>query len=287
MVKTIWVLENVRKHLSFYRKFDTLMLLASAIQWRKHNSNSELLLYCDELTYNFIHQNSFNIVYDNVIKMQEDSSIDKDVFWASSKVQVISGQKDPFIIMDNDFIVYNTFESFLKDKVIVGHEENGQDYYPMPLDPYVKATKDILNRPNHKSVNCCFLYFPNPSFASSYGLTSMELMRRLTELKAPNSNYLVYAEQLLLKHLLDKYNIDYIGLINEEWQCKDLYFKQIGKGLIDSKAKWQYFRHYWMEKPKIYNSTEGYSLKEETALLESVVLPKIKQNKAEFNSIFN
>ena len=173
--------------------------------------------------------------------------------------------------MDNDFVVYKSFEPFLKDKVIVAHDENGEDYYPNALDPYVRGTKHLLNRPNHKSVNCSFLYFPNPKFSEAYAKTSVQLMKELTKLKAPNSNYLVYAEQLLLKHLLDMHKIEYDTLVNEVWQCKERFFIETDKGLIDRKEQRLYFRHYWMDKPKIKKDKDGFSLKKESTELENAI----------------
>jgi len=271
MVNVIWVLENIRKSKNFYKPFDTKLLLTSVSQWKKHNPNTNTILYCDKLTYNTFSEIEILEAWDEAKVVPQSEGIDKNVFWASSKVEVLRGVTKPTIILDNDFVVYKSFESFLKNKVIVGHDENGQDYYPDALDPYVRQTRHLLSRPNHKSVNCCFLYFPNAKFASSYANTSVELMKELTKLKAPNSNYLVYAEQLLLKHLLDLHKQEYDTLVNEIWQCKERYFIETNKGLIDRKEQKLWFRHYWMDKPKIVNNESGFSLEKETKQLDNSV----------------
>ena len=49
MVNVIWVLENIKKHSSFYTELKVSLLLASAIQWKKHNPNTKTFLYCDKL----------------------------------------------------------------------------------------------------------------------------------------------------------------------------------------------------------------------------------------------
>ena len=272
MVNVIWVLENIKRDNSFYKQFNTALLFNSVIQWRKHNKNTNTVLLCDELTYEFLTKlNALNLWHE-VKKMPWIKDIDKDVFWASAKVQGISGIEAPSVILDNDFIVYSNFEKYLGDKIIVGHDEDGKNYYPNAMDEYVRQTREYLNRPNHKSINCCFLYFPNPKFGKNYGLTSLELMKKLTEIKAPNSKYLVYAEQLLLKHLLDLHKQEYIPLIGDIWHCSDRKWEKREEGIIKDKHPQLLFRHYWMEKNKILSNEEGYSYDNEmTELLRVIV----------------
>lgn len=271
MVNVIWILENIRKHSSFYTELKVSLLLGSVIQWKKHNPNTNTVLYCDKLTHSLLSDLNAIELWDNVHKCSFDSTIDKEIFWASSKLEVLSNIKQPSIVLDHDFIVYKSFEPFLKDKLIVCHEENGENYYPNALDEYVRRTNHILNRPNHESVNCCFNYYPNPAFARSYANTSLELMKELTKLKAPSSKYLVYAEQLLLKHVLGLHKIEYTTLIPDVWHCSDRKWLKGNKGILQSKEANLYYRHYWMEKPKILDSSEGFAYINEINTLRSII----------------
>lgn len=271
MVNVIWILENIKKHPSFYTELKVNLLLTSAIQWKKHNPNTNTVLYCDKMTYSFLSDISAIDIWDYVFRVPFNQEIDKNVFWASSKLEVLSGITSPSVVLDHDFIVYKSFETYLKGNVIVGHAEDGESYYPSVMDEYVKRTRHILNRPNNNSVNCCFNYYPNPSFARSYANTSLELMKELTKLKAPNSNYLVYAEQLLLKHVLDLHNIEYECLIPDIWHCNDRRWIKGTKGLIDTAEIPLSFRHYWMDKPKIVGSSDGFSYIDEIEPLRRVI----------------
>ena len=271
MVNVIWILENIKRHSSFYTELGISLLLSSVIQWKKHNPNTKTVLYVDILTYKFLSNINAIELWDKVYRCDFNEPIDKDIFWANSKLCVLTSIQEPSVVLDYDFLVYKSFEQFLKDKVIVGHEENGEDYYPHALDDYVRRTKHILNRPNHKSVNCCFNYYPNPAFARAYGSTSLELMRELTKLRAPNSKYLVYAEQLLLKHVLDLHNIEYTPLVTDIWHCQTNKWSKGTKGLIDSKEAGLYFRHYWMEKNKILDSSEGFNYINEINTLKKII----------------
>jgi len=271
MVNVIWVLENIRKHTSFYSELKVSLLLSSVIQWKKHNPNTKTNLYCDKMTYSFLSDINAIELWDNVYRCSFDQTINKDIFWASSKLEILSNITEPSILLDHDFLVYKSLEPFLKEKLIVCHDENGENYYPNALDEYVRRTSHILNRPNHESVNCCFNYYPNPAFARSYAATSLELMRELTKLKPPSSKYLVYAEQLLLKHVLDLHNIEYSTLIPDIWHSSDRKWIKGSKGLIESKEASLYFRHYWMEKNKILDSSEGFTYINEINTLKKII----------------
>ena len=248
---TIWVLENIRKHNSFYKELDTLLLLTSVNQWKKYHPKHKTRLYADVMTLEFLDKLNALDLWDEKGFLPENKLVDKNIFWASSKLQALKQINEPVVLMDNDFIVYKSFESFLKDKVVVAHDENGIDYYPGPLDPYISRVKHIINRPNYRSVNCCFEYFPDPKFTYHYSETSLLLMEEFTKLKVPNSNYLVFSEQLLLKHLLDIFKVPYDVLIGDEFISKDRKWVSNREGLINSKEKDTWFKHYWMEKPEL------------------------------------
>ena len=189
MVNVIWVLENIRKSINFYNPFDTKLILTSVSQWKKHNPNTYTVLYCDKLTYDTFSKIQLLEAWDDVKIIAPSEGIDKNIFWASAKVEVLQGINAPTVILDNDFVVYKSFEHLLKDNVIVAHDENGQDYYPDPLDPYVRRTNHLLNRPNHMSINCSFLYFPN--YSQNYTKTINELFKKINLPILSETKYLI------------------------------------------------------------------------------------------------
>lgn len=270
-MKTIWVLENIRGDKTFYEKFDLLMMFSSVIQWKKHHPTFECSLYADKMTLEVITQLGANTFWDNTTVLPKNNAVNKNVFWASSKLQVLTQIKEPTIIMDNDFVVYTNFKKFLNQQVVVSHIEDGSNYYIMPTDHFAKKVKHLLSRYKPTAVNCSFLYFPDYKFMNHYATTSLEIMAILTRNKAPNSKYLILAEQLLLKHLLDLNEIEHIPLIDREYKCiKDVFSKKV-KGLIEFKKQHLFFKHYWMDKPRIKKSQHGFSLKDESKSLENVI----------------
>lgn len=266
-----WALDNIKEQRSFYKEFDFLMMFSSVVQWKKHHPDHTCRLYCDELTKKVITEMKADRLWDEISVLGRVRTIDKSVFWAASKLQAIRFIGEPFIIMDNDFITYRSFSEFFKSTVIVAHEEDTTDYYPTIFDPYIKQTKHILHNSGTTAINCSFLYFPDPKVSQSYAKLSIQLMEEFTKIKAPNSKYLIYSEQLALKHLLDEYKVKYQNLDGALWSAQDGAFTDREGGLLPMGEEHLWYRHYWTAKPHIYNSTLGYSLEKESEQLHNVL----------------
>lgn len=253
------------------------MMFASVIQWKKHHPTYHCVLHADKMTLEVITNLGGIALWDETITLKRNVGVDLKVFWAASKLQALRLSNEPTIIMDNDFVVYTSFDKFIKkNKVIVSHVEDGMNYYINPTDHFVKQVKHLLNRYRQEAVNCSFLYFPDPKFMQHYAKTSLELMQELSRLKAPNSKYLILAEQLLLKHLLDLHNINYTPLLDKKYNCTTNKYTDNIKGFIKTEKHNLSFRHYWMDKPKIKESKKGFNLKEESTTLNNVVKNKVK-----------
>ena len=96
-------------------------------------------------------------------------------------------------------------------------------------------------------------------------------MEKFTQLKVPNSRFLVFAEQLLLKHMLDFHNVNYDTLLNEKWNAKGKYYQPSDKGHISFQDSSLVYRHYWMDKPLIKKNAEGFNLQGEIAILNNIL----------------
>lgn len=285
---TCWTLDNIRKHQSFYKEFDLLMLFASVTLWKKHHPDYKCVLYADPMTEGVIKDLQADHLWDEIRTLGENKAIDKNIFWASSKLQALRFIDEPVILMDHDFLAYKPLGNLLGDKITVAHDENGIGYYPGPLDPYIRGVKHLINRPNHRSVNCCFVYFPDYKFTQYYAQQSLSLMEEFTKLRVPNSNYLVFAEQLLLKHLFDIHNIEYDTLLSEIWHCNEGYFYESKKeGLIPKGEEDLHYRHYWMTKPVILASDEGYIYNEEIQQLKNILAKDKKVNIEKLQNVYS
>lgn len=270
-MNTYWVYENIRKQISFYNKLDILLLLCSGYLWKKHHPNHTTTLYVDLLTHNFLTNINAHEIWDNIKLLPENKFVDKNVFWASSKLEVLRYIQGPSIIMDHDFLVYSNLDELLKDNIVVAVEEDGKGYYPTAYDPFMKAVSKYITRPKSIAINCSFLYFPFNSFANMYAEKSLDLMSIFTKMKAPNSRYLIVSEQLLLKHLLDTHKTRYDSLMKAQWDCVKKEYKPYSKGIYDLNICGTKFRHYWMDKNKIRESEKGFDFVEETTILKNIL----------------
>ena len=277
-MKVIWVYENIKGDNSFYTKLDTLLLISSGVQWKKHHPQYSTSLYCDKLTKTFLEDLNALDTWNQVIILSTNKSIDKSVFWASSKLEVLRNIKEPVLIMDHDFLVYRNISNLFSDKHLFAHEEDGVRYYPTANDPFIQQVSDLLPRPKPYAVNCCFSFFPDYRFANKYAEFSLELMYRFTKLKVPNSKFLIFAEQLALKHLLDYHKVEYDTLMKEVFLANERKFVSCDKGLIPKEETYKYFKHYWMDKPRIRkdeNCIEYINLKKIVGNNKGIKLEKL------------
>ena len=283
-MNTYWVYENIKEDHSFYNKLDILLLLCSGFLWKKHHPTHTTHLTADKLTLEYL--DSFNglSIFDKVDKIPKNKHVNKSVFWASSKVEKLRYINGPSIVMDHDFLVFKSFEKYLNQDPFFCHEENGTGYYDTAWNPFVQSINDLISRPKPHAINCCFLYLPNSDFANSYSKISIELMERFTKLKAPNSRFLVFAEQLVLKHLLDYHKIEYNTLLNEKWNAKGKFYEPSDRGYMTFDSSQTTYRHYWMDKPLIKQSLKGFDFNQEITILYNI-LKKSKVNLIELNNV--
>ena len=244
-MKIIWVLENIEKNKNFYSKFNILLLITSTILWKKNNPEDICVLYADNMTIDMLGGIKVLEVWDQIKPIPAQIKVNKSVFWASAKLQVLAEITEPVIIMDNDTHVYKPIKHLLDPKTVyVTNYEIGKGYYPSSIDTYISK---LTYRPRWKSdsVNVSFLQLPDPLFTQKYAKLSIKLMEELTVLKAPNPQYLRFSEQLLLKHLLDKENIKHKPIISNSWDCKTKdWVTDNNQGIWDKEESEQFFKHY-------------------------------------------
>ena len=276
-MKVIWVLENIRKHESFYSKLNILMLLASVSLWKRNHREDICVFYGDDITIDFLGRLKVLTLWDEIRSIGNNRKIDKQVFWASSKLQVLADVEESVIIMDNDTHVYKPIRHLLdSNTTYVSNYEVGKGYYPLSNDKYVKELT-YKTRWQTESVNVSFLHLPDPNFTNRYAELSLQIMEEFTAIKAPNPQYLIFAEQLLLRHLLDKEKVKHKSVISTYWDCKEWEWgEDHSNGLwpfIDSE---QYFKHYGPLKSWILDSRADQNYEREIIHLKNCInLPNL------------
>lgn len=194
-------------------------MFASVSLWKRNHPEDTTYLYCDLMTKELLERLGVTSLWDKIELIEFNTPVNKHVFWASSKLHILSLQNEPVIIMDGDTLVYKPFKHHLKpDRVLVSNLEIGRGYYPSGLDEYVRKLS-YKGRWKTEALNVSFLYLPDPEFTKMYAKLSLKIMKEFTKMNVPNSKYLIFAEQLLLRHLLDKHKVDYKPIISNAWDC--------------------------------------------------------------------
>jgi|TARA_R100000278_G_scaffold32110_1_gene29307 hypothetical protein len=275
-LKIIWVLENIKKDNSFYSKFNILLLLSSVTLWKKHYPEDNCVFYCDELTYTLFKNLDILKLWNEVIIIEQEYKINREVFWAASKVEVLAKQNEEVILMDHDTLVFKPIKKYLGNKVTVTNLENGYGYYPTSIDPYIKKLS-YKPRWQPASLNVSFLHLPFPYFTQKYTQLSLKIMEELTELEAPNAKYLIFAEQLLLRHLLDNDKIPYQCILKDVWDCDNWKWNgTTNKGLFKFPESELTFKHYGPLKDFVLSSKGGQNYEHDIKLLENCInLPNL------------
>lgn len=285
-MKVIWVLENIdnsynSKERYIDSKLNVLLLLSSVHLWKKNHPTDICVLFGDELTIDTLDRLRVLDFWDEIKLLPKSRKINKEVFWAASKVEVLSEIQEPIIIMDNDTHVYKPITHLLdKDTVYVCNYEKGKGYYPTSIDPYIQKLS-YKARWATESVNVSFLYLPDPVFTKKYADLSLTIMTELTALKAPNPQYLIFAEQLVLAHLLKKDNIPNKSIISTTWDCKNWEWgEDHNNGIWPVYESEIYFKHYGPLKGWIKQSKADQNYEREIAhLLSCINYPKLDLTK--------
>jgi hypothetical protein len=271
-LRIIWVLENIDGNREFYSKLNILLLLASVRLWKRNQPEDTCVLYTDSMTRDLLHELNVHHFWDEISLYKPTRNINTKVFWAASKLEILAKQTVPVIIMDNDTLVFKPIKEYLDlNKVYVCNFEVGKGYYPTAIDPYIQQLS-YRARWKTESVNVSFLNLPDPKFTKEYANMSLKFMEEFTKMKVPHSQYLIFAEQLLLKHLLDKKNIEYKSILSTNWDCKKWEWgEDHDKGIWTMNDSGLYFKHYGPLKSWIKKNLGDQNYNEEVKLLSNCI----------------
>lgn len=255
-MKIIWVLDNIKGDKSFYSKLHILILIASVSLWKKFYPIDNCVLYCDELTRDTLNTIEVLHLWNSIELFKPTRKINREIFWASAKLEVLALQTEPCILVDNDMHIYAPIKEYLDpNKFYVHNIEEGKGYYPSYVDPYVRKLS-LKPRWPIESVNVAFLQLPDSNFIKEYAEGSLQLMEEFTAMDVPNSQYLIFAEQLFLRYLFKKKDIKFNSLVGTYWNCNAWEWgEDHDRGIWPIYESEVYFKHYgplksWILKDK-------------------------------------
>jgi hypothetical protein len=212
-MNVIWVAEDIRKDGSFTQTKAELMCTVSCVLFvKQYYPKFKRIFFVDDFTKKYYNQLGVLGLFDEVndTLLNEPINIDKDIFWAASKILAQRITPGPTITFDLDFRFYDDiskFGVFDGDVGCLWFEEIGNEFYGKP--------ENLLMYPNLKwdfdwtdnSLNVSFLYLKNEEFKNLYCDLALDFMRssygkvpKNLE-KIPNDKFILFIEQHMLYQL--------------------------------------------------------------------------------------
>ena len=139
-----------------------LTTILSALWWKKLNGS--IKLYTDDEGLKYYKDLGIDSIYDeiDVTTLNDYNKVNASYFWTSGKVHCLGQETEPFVFLDQDFIVRNKLdvEEFNKYDLTIPHWEIPRGYYYFTKEQF---EKEITHCPFPPSYNCNSLV-PNTSF---------------------------------------------------------------------------------------------------------------------------
>jgi hypothetical protein len=232
-MKAVWVLENVHANRNFSMKeIELLYITASVIQWRKFFPDIPTYMVCTTEVYSYLCDLDIMYLWDHVDQqiLSEHDEIDRNAFWACSKLKAMRKISAPFVMLDNDIYMNRPVisKSDFKDySVMVSHEEYGPGYYLLSDHESMGVLQDRY-RPDHtgRSYNVSLLYIKEDSFRDAYSKKAYEWMAALSKKKREDPDFnlhgghMIFCEQKLLYDMVKDEAKSSRTVISDVFDCK-------------------------------------------------------------------
>lgn len=274
-MEVIWVLENVKKSISFYSKLQIWMIVASVSLWKKYHPNHKTVFYCDVMSHEILFTLGLLGMWDEVRSLSYLEKINREIFWSSPKTKIISETEIPLLVIDHDFLIFKNIDEYLKDEVLYSYDERADNWYPSKNDVFNKRLSNPIPWNINLAANVSLFYLPDPKFAQRYGKQTLQNHEELTAMNNPliTTNHMIMSEQFMLKQWLVIENIPHNCLSKNLWDCKTVnFYNQINdRGIWDLKESLLYYKHYGAEETRIREKTSTTSYENVVSFLKRCI----------------
>ena len=176
------ITKNIKSGTYELPNYQILYTVLSALNWKLNNG--PIKLYTDSVGLSYYKQLGICDLYDEIDTEFLDNlqNVDPAYYWTSGKIQALQNETEPFVFLDQDFIVRNRVpESFYSSDLGIGHWEIPRGEYYFTKKQWESEIKHIEFPENYNcnaySPNTSFLYFKNPEVVSKY----VELHKKLID----------------------------------------------------------------------------------------------------------
>lgn len=196
----------------YVEDFELLTTILSALKWQQFNGDIKMVT--DEVGYDYYTrlglEHIWNLGIEKSLDKWMDDEIDPYTFWAAGKLYALKNQEEPCVMLDTDFIIWDTLTEELKQHeiAVVHREEIAEQVYPdstafrMKPDYLFKEELDWKVKP----CNTAFAYISDMAFKNYYIDMSIDFMKH-TDARDPLI-YMVFAEQRLISMCAEEKEVD-------------------------------------------------------------------------------
>jgi hypothetical protein len=153
--------------------YQILYTILSAVKWKEFNG--PINLYTDSIGLSFYKQLGILGLYNeiNIEFLNNLDNVDPALFWTSGKIQALQNEKEPFVFLDQDFIVKDKIpQEFYQKDMGIGHWEIPRGHYYFTQEKWEQDIKHLDFPKNYNvnahSPNTSLLYFSNPKIVEDY-----------------------------------------------------------------------------------------------------------------------
>jgi len=141
--------------------YQILYTILSVLRWKLHNG--PIKLYTDSIGLSYYQQIGISELYDeiNTDFLDNLQNVDPAFYWTSGKIQALQNEKEPFVFLDQDFIVRGEVPSdFYYGDIGIGHWEIPRGNYYFTKKQWDSEIKHVSFPTSYN----CNAYSPNTSF---------------------------------------------------------------------------------------------------------------------------
>ena len=217
-----WTKPFFCKHIREYyiEDFELLTTILSALKWQEYNGDIQMVT--DKIGAAYYRklglENIWNLGIDDTLEDKMTDDINPSTFWAAGKIYALEKQTVPCVMMDTDFIVWQSVKEELEHhRLSVIHREKIEECVYPNRDKLVMNEQYTYNEDwnwQAEACNTAFSYFGYKWFKDYYVNESIRFMK--SAIGEDPLIYMVFAEQRLLAMCAEERQMDLYALSNME-----------------------------------------------------------------------
>lgn len=217
-----WTKPFFLKHTGEYyvEDFELLTTILSALKWQELNGDIQMVTDAVGAAYykKIGLEKIWNLGIDDSLEQNMKKVLSPSTFWAAGKLYALEKQNVPCVMLDTDFIVWQSIgEELLKHDLAVIHREGLQEEVYPPQDQLKVGKAYTFSKHWDWSIEACntaFTCFNDEAFKDYYVKESIRFMQNV-EAEDPLI-YMVFAEQRLLAMCAVERGIDIFSFSTTE-----------------------------------------------------------------------